>query len=186
MDKGAWWATVHRVAKSWTWLSYIYALTDIDTHSIILHIHKSEDKTNTLDFFSWFLDSVYFTLCKTNYLGLKSRRTLSWGAERAVLGRAHPHTDMPCSTGVSWLQGPLGWDSDFHQRERKTSCWAPLLADVSQCPGLRAGEGMLFFDAYFKDLGIIFCDTMKWKDKLCLLHLQASLIFFFFLLIMDK
>ena len=51
---------------------------DIDTHSIILHIHKSEEKTNTLDFFSWYLDSVYFTLCKTNYLGLKSRRTLSW------------------------------------------------------------------------------------------------------------
>ena len=21
MDRGAWWATVHRIAKSWTWLS---------------------------------------------------------------------------------------------------------------------------------------------------------------------
>lgn len=37
----------------------------------------------------------------------------------------------------------------------------PLLADVSQCLRHRAGEGMLFFDAYFKGLGIIFCDTMK-------------------------
>ena len=26
MDRGAWWATVHRVAKSWTWLKGQYAL----------------------------------------------------------------------------------------------------------------------------------------------------------------
>lgn len=29
------------------------------------------------------------------------------------------------------------------------------------CPRLRAGEGMWFLDAYFKNLGIILCDTMK-------------------------
>ena len=161
MDKGAWWATVHRVAKSWTWLSYIYALMDIDTHSIILHIHKSEEKTNTLDFFSWYLDSVYFTLCKTNYLGLKSRRTLSWGPERAVLGRTHPHTDMPCSTGVSWLQGPLGQDSDFHQREKELM----LGSSASRCEPMSGTEswgGNVIFWCLFQRPG----NNILWHNEM--------------------
>ena len=28
MDRGAWWATVHRVAKSWTWLKWLYMHRD--------------------------------------------------------------------------------------------------------------------------------------------------------------
>ena len=34
MDRGAWWATVHGVAKSWTWLKWL------NTHAWIFHITK--------------------------------------------------------------------------------------------------------------------------------------------------
>ena len=34
MDRGAWWATVHEVAKSWTWLSTC-ACTHTHTHTIV-------------------------------------------------------------------------------------------------------------------------------------------------------
>ena len=36
MDRGAWWATVHRVAKSWTWLKWLS--THARTH-IYIHIY---------------------------------------------------------------------------------------------------------------------------------------------------
>lgn len=51
-------------------------------------------------------------------------------------------------------------------RREKWPWEAPHLVDVSQCATLGAKERSAGFDDYFKGLGIIFSDKMKWKDKL--------------------
>lgn len=56
---------------------------------------------------------------------------------------------------------------------RSASSWYELVTNMG------AGERNLVFDAYFKDLEIIFSDAMKWKDKPCWLDVQVSLIFDF-------
>ena len=38
MDRGAWWATVHRVAKRWTWLKQLNMLDGIDLFVIIYYL----------------------------------------------------------------------------------------------------------------------------------------------------
>ena len=39
MDRGAWWATVHGVAKSWTWLSnYFFIVYNLFNHSTVIDI----------------------------------------------------------------------------------------------------------------------------------------------------
>ena len=38
MDRGAWWATVHRVAKSWAWLKRLSMHTRACAHYIYAHI----------------------------------------------------------------------------------------------------------------------------------------------------
>ena len=66
MDRGAWWATVHEVAKRWTWLkrlsmhartSSIYnqpCLSNIHTH----HFHNSPDLSQNLPLCAW-LDRMF-------------------------------------------------------------------------------------------------------------------------------
>ena len=46
MDRGAWWAIVHRVAKSWTWLKWL------STHAHIVSRHLQTDSF-TLSFPVW-------------------------------------------------------------------------------------------------------------------------------------
>ena len=38
LDRGAWWATVHRVAKSWAWLKRLSMHTRACAHYIYAHI----------------------------------------------------------------------------------------------------------------------------------------------------
>ena len=44
MDRGAWWATVHRVAKSWTWLSDLAAAAAADVEHLIKFTFKVDLK----------------------------------------------------------------------------------------------------------------------------------------------
>ena len=50
MDRGPLWATVHRVAKNWTWLSD-WALTHMQ--SMVLSIRKVEELVQSRALFSW-------------------------------------------------------------------------------------------------------------------------------------
>ena len=50
VDRGAWWATVHRVAKSWTWLKQLSMHTrmlSININSLSKWLEFSEDISNT-------------------------------------------------------------------------------------------------------------------------------------------
>ena len=50
MDRGAWWATVHRITKSWTWLKWLCIQENsTQTHSCaVIGVGKIEDIANCL------------------------------------------------------------------------------------------------------------------------------------------
>ena len=65
MDRGAWWATVHRVAKSWTWLNDLACV-----HAISLSIPSGEAERCPTTHFSQFWYLVW------NYMLVWSLRLL--------------------------------------------------------------------------------------------------------------
>lgn len=143
---------------------------------IHVRTHKGEDKLNTLYFILQFPTSVS-----------PFARQITWvyNVEGPALGFWEDLGGMSPFTQVG--HAAQRW-ADFKGHgcyftlppKREEQPMPGLSARCEQCPRLRAGEGMWFLDAYFKNLGIIFCDTMKWIDKLCFLQLQASLVFSFY------
>ena len=60
MDRGAWWATVHSVAKSWTWLKQLSTAQHIYIHTHIYVIAQSWKNKNKSENFSEILEiSIY-------------------------------------------------------------------------------------------------------------------------------
>ena len=86
MDRGAWWATVHEIAKSQAWLSNTH--THTHTHMIEQHKHThTHTHTHTHD---WATHTHTHTVPRDS--------SLAWG--RAILcktdpGTPHPHPEDP-------------------------------------------------------------------------------------------
>ena len=77
MDGGAWWATVHRVAKSWTQLSdlnYIYSITYIHTHIHIfhyIHILHTHIHIYSITHIHTYIYSIAYVCVMEYYLAIK-------------------------------------------------------------------------------------------------------------------
>ena len=71
MDRGAWWATIHGVAKSWTQMSNFHPLTCcyVHTHSGILFTHKKNE--------IWLLVTTWMVL-ESRMLSERSQRKIEY------------------------------------------------------------------------------------------------------------
>lgn len=105
------------------------------THACKLnkYTHKRMNKTDKLDFFSQFPASIYFTFCKTNYLGLKSKPCP--GVLRGPSWNEPIHIQMGYAA-QTWadFKGHWGGTSYCHQREKQpmSGCSTSRCESVSE------------------------------------------------------
>ena len=55
-DRGAWWASIHEISKSWTWLSTLYCAPFIRLHSIAISLRSLQGQPNSYkqqSFYRW-------------------------------------------------------------------------------------------------------------------------------------
>ena len=79
MNRGAWWATVHGVAKSWTWLSDSHTHTHTHTHTHHLWIIPLEFFLSIIHLFRWSASVVAQTVKNPPAMWETWVQSLGWG-----------------------------------------------------------------------------------------------------------